>query len=80
MKTTDLVDANVLSEPTRPQPDGRVIDWLGGNESELVIDAIVLGELRVGILSLPPEASGRDWTTGSMASSRRFSACRGTQP
>ncbi|MFO1186563.1 MAG: PIN domain-containing protein [Alphaproteobacteria bacterium] len=48
-----LVDANVLSEPTRPQADARVVAWLVRNERELVIDSIILGELRFGILLLP---------------------------
>jgi len=50
---TYLVDANVLSEPTRPSPDTRVVDWLSANERTLVVDSIVLGELYLGVLSLP---------------------------
>jgi predicted nucleic acid-binding protein len=50
---TYLVDANVLSEPTKPNPDARVIDWLRANEPELAVDPIVIGELRFGILLLP---------------------------
>jgi toxin FitB len=48
-----LVDANVLSEATKPAPDQRVVDWLEGNEPELVVDPIILGEIRFGILLLP---------------------------
>ncbi len=48
-----LVDANVLSEATKPDPDTRVVDWLTRAERELVVDPIVLGELRFGILLLP---------------------------
>lgn len=48
-----LVDANVLSEPTRSAPNPRVIDWLRRNERELVVDPIILGEVRFGILLLP---------------------------
>jgi predicted nucleic acid-binding protein len=51
-----LVDANVLSEPTRPVPEPRVIDWLRKHESDLVVDSIILGELCIGVLALP---SGR---------------------
>ena len=47
-----LVDANVLSEPTKPAPDGRVIAWLRANERELAVDPIILGEVRFGILLL----------------------------
>jgi predicted nucleic acid-binding protein len=48
-----LVDANVLSEPTKPAPNSKVVAWLAANEAQLVVDAIVLGELYVGILTLP---------------------------
>ena len=30
-----LVDANVLSEPTKPSPDPRVVDWLRANEPDV---------------------------------------------
>ena len=50
---TYLVDANVLSEPTRPDPSPAVIDWLRRNEADLVVDPIVLGEVKFGILLLP---------------------------
>jgi predicted nucleic acid-binding protein len=48
-----LVDANVLSEPTKPSPDPRVIEWLRANEPDLAVDPMILGELRFGILILP---------------------------
>lgn len=48
-----LVDANVLSEPTKPAPDPRVLAWLRAQESNIAIDPIILGELRFGILILP---------------------------
>ena len=51
---TYLVDANVLSDPTKPVPSSKVIDWLSANESDLVVDSIILGELCIGILALPP--------------------------
>jgi hypothetical protein len=50
---TFLVDANVLSKPTKPAPSSKVIDWLSANEGNLVVDSIVLGELCIGILALP---------------------------
>jgi predicted nucleic acid-binding protein len=50
---THLVDANVLSEPTKRTPDGKVIEWLVSHEGTLVVDSIVLGELYCGILALP---------------------------
>ena len=50
---TYLVDANVLSEPTKPAPNNKVIDWLTANEGNLVVDSSIVGELCVGILALP---------------------------
>jgi predicted nucleic acid-binding protein len=50
--TAYLVDANVLSEATRPDPDQRVTEWLRRNEPELAVDPIILGEVRFGILLL----------------------------
>ena len=50
---TYLVDANVISEPTKPVPSGKVVDWLSANEENLVVDSIILGELCIGILALP---------------------------
>ena len=48
-----LVDANVLSEPTRALPDQNVVEWLRRHERDLVVDPIILGEVRFGILLLP---------------------------
>jgi predicted nucleic acid-binding protein len=50
---TYLVDANVLSEPTRARPEAKVIEWLRRNESEIAIDPIILGEIRFGVHLLP---------------------------
>ncbi len=48
-----LVEANVLSEATKAQPDANVVAWLADHETELAINPVILGELRYGILSLP---------------------------
>jgi len=48
-----LVDANVLSEPTRAVPAPAVVAWLRSVEPTIVIDPIVLGEIRFGIHLLP---------------------------
>jgi len=47
-----LVDANVLSEPTRSAQNTNVIDWLRRNQRDIAIDPIILGEVRFGILKL----------------------------
>lgn len=51
---TILVDANVLCEPTKSEPNPVVIEWLVRNEQELAVDPVILGEVRFGILLLPP--------------------------
>lgn len=51
-----LVDANVLSEPTKPAPQQRVLQWLRSNERDIAVDPVILGELRFGILLLPKGA------------------------
>ena len=50
---TFLVDANVLSEATKPSPDLKVVEWLRANEAELAVDPIILGEIRFGIDRMP---------------------------
>ncbi len=46
-------DASVLSEPTKPVPDMRVVAWLRAHEPDIAVDPVILGELRFGILILP---------------------------
>ena len=50
---TYLVDANVLSEATKPDPSAQVVEWLRANERALAEDPIILGEVRFGIHLLP---------------------------
>jgi len=50
---TYLVDANVLSQATKPKPDTKVIEWLRQNEREIAVDSVILGEIQFGILVLP---------------------------
>ena len=54
-----LIDANVLSEATRPQPSMVVVQWLRDHERDLIVTPIVLGEIEYGILQIP---SGRKRT------------------
>jgi toxin FitB len=53
---TFLVDANVLSEPTKPAPHLRVVAWLRRHERDIAVDPVILGEIRFGILLLPKGA------------------------
>lgn len=45
-----LLDTNVLSEPVRPNPEGKVIAWLDSVPEELLyLSVLTLGEIRKGI-------------------------------
>lgn len=48
-----IADANLLSEPTKPEPSPQVLEWLRRNEEHLAVTPIILGELEYGILLLP---------------------------
>lgn len=65
-----LVDANILSEAAKPRPATAVLDWLSDHESEIVVNPIVLGELRYGILLLPAgkrKARLQEWFSNGVA-------------
>ena len=52
-----LLDTNVLSESSKPQPDDAVRTWLHSvDEDMLFVSAITLAELRFGIERLAPGA------------------------
>lgn len=57
---TWLADANVICEPTKSQPSARVCEWLREHGSEVVIDAVVLGEIWDGIAALSEGRKRRD--------------------
>ena len=59
-----LVDANILSEPTKPKPDARVITCLTANEKNFVVDSVILGEIAPGIFILPRRRSARRLNDG----------------
>ena len=49
-----ILDTNVLSEPLRPRPSQRVVDWLDAQAPEaLFLTTISLAELFAGIETLP---------------------------
>ena len=43
----NLVDANVLSEPTKQTPDSRVVAWLCAQERDIAVDPVILGETAI---------------------------------
>jgi toxin FitB len=50
---TFLVDADVLSETTKPRPNAAVMEWLRDNDDQNAVSPVVLAELEYGILMLP---------------------------
>ncbi len=48
-----LVDADVLSEPTKPRPDPRVVAWLRAHEPDIAVDPSSSASCDSGILILP---------------------------
>jgi len=49
-----LLDTNIVSEPLRPAPEPRVVEWIDAQPSEtLFLSAITIAELRAGIAQLP---------------------------
>lgn len=45
-----LLDTNVISEVSKPQPSKRVISWMSKiSESEIYLSVLTIGELRKGI-------------------------------
>lgn len=49
-----LLDTNVVSEPLRPTPEARVIEWIDAQPLETVyLSAMTVAELRAGVALLP---------------------------
>jgi len=48
-----IADANLLSEPTKPEPAPQVVEWLRLHEEHLAVTPVILGELEYGIILLP---------------------------
>ena len=45
-----LLDTNVLSEVTKPRPEGRVLEWLDGlDEDRSFISVVSIAEIRRGV-------------------------------
>lgn len=69
-----LVHANILSEPTKPAPDPRLLARLRAHERDIAVDTVIPGEPRFGMLitSQGPQADGyrvlvRRWGEASPA-------------
>lgn len=50
-----LLDTNVLSEPARPNPDEKVMQWFQGLSTlDACISVLTLGEIGKGVSLMPP--------------------------
>jgi predicted nucleic acid-binding protein len=67
MRCEYLVDANVLSEPTKPAPDPRVVAWLRAHAPDIAVDPVILGELRLGIIAATAVVHGMAVVTRNRA-------------
>jgi predicted nucleic acid-binding protein len=51
--TTYLLDTNIVSEATKPNPDGTCVGWLQARRGQCALSSITLAEIRYGIERLP---------------------------
>jgi len=55
-----LADSNLICEQTKSQASAAACQWLKDHAAEIVIDAVVLGEIRGGIAAMPDGRKRRD--------------------
>ena len=48
-----LLDANVLSEREKPEPEARCVEWLRTHTGDCALSTVTLAELRYGVERLP---------------------------
>lgn len=65
-----LIDTNVVSELIKLRPSSRVADWIDAQEEQLFhLSVLTLGEIRRGIVQLPPSRRRTDlaaWLSGDL--------------
>lgn len=50
-----LLDTNVVSEPLRPRPSEKVLEWLVEHDAELALPSVAIAEVAFGIEKIRPE-------------------------
>ena len=59
--TRYLLDTNIVSNATKPQPSAALIDWMSNQrDTDLFISTLSLAEIRRGILQKPAGRKRRD--------------------
>jgi predicted nucleic acid-binding protein len=48
-----VLDTNVVSEPIKPKPDARVLNWIAQRPESLAVTTVTVGELLTGARLLP---------------------------
>ena len=69
-----LADSNLICEQTKSHASAQAVQWLDAHAEEIVIDAVVLGEIWDGIASLTDGRKKRD-LEGWFAKLRRSAIC-----
>lgn len=66
-----LLDTCVLSELVKPQPEPKVVQWVGDrDEYRLFLSVVTIGELHKGVAKLPhgPRRTGLEtWVAGDLS-------------
>jgi predicted nucleic acid-binding protein len=67
--TRYLLDTNIISNVTKPNPSAALLDWMAGQaDNDLFISALTVAEIRRGVLEKPAgrkRALLETWFTGS---------------
>lgn len=48
-----VADTNIVSEPLKPNPDGKAIDWMQDHADCICLTTVTLMEMHFGIMRLP---------------------------
>lgn len=68
-----VLDANVISEILRREPNAQVVAWTESLDGEVAITAATLAELLAGVRRLPDGRRKRDSGDGCVVGSRTVS-------
>ena len=82
--TRYVLDTNIISDVTRPQPAEALVKWMAGQADEnLFIASLTVGEIRRGLLQIPAGAKRRAlerWFAGPEGPQSLFAGLRVVNP